>query len=82
MNLLGELYRMLFAGGCRAIGLSGASSSVEESVASPVCADPLVFEELGLLNHFVMVAGSSPVILDVTFFTNDWKNIFFFNEST
>lgn len=71
MNLFGELYRMVLAGGCKAMGLSGASSSDEESVASPVCADPLVFEELGLLNHFVIVAGSSPDTLDVTFFTND-----------
>lgn len=61
------------------MGLSDASSSDEESVASPVCADPLVFEELGLLNHLVIVAGSSPDTLDVTFFTNDWKfNIYFF----
>lgn len=71
--MFGELIRILFDGGGIVMGLSGASSSVEESVASPVCADPLVFEELGLLNHLVIVAGSSPDTLDVTLFTNDCK---------
>lgn len=52
-------------------GLSSASSSVEESVASAIGADPLVFDELGLLNHFVIVDGSKLDTLDVTFMTKD-----------
>lgn len=62
---------MRFAGGCVITGVSDASSSDDESVASGVCADPLAFEELGLLNHFVIVAGSKPETLDVTCCTND-----------
>lgn len=64
---------MRLDGGCVTVGLSGASSSVDESVASAAGVDPLAFEELGLLNHLVMVAGNKPDTLDVTFFTNDCK---------
>lgn len=54
-------------------GLSGDSSSVEESVTSAVGVAPLAFDVLGLLNHLVMVLGNKPDILAVTFFTNDCK---------
>lgn len=63
--------RARFAGGCNIPGLSGASSSVEESSASAMAVDPLPLDKLELLNHLVIPDGRKPVTRDVTFFTND-----------